>query len=714
MSKQAKRAVLIGLDGANYEAIKPLLEEKRLPNISMLLQQGTFFPNAHAPYPTLTGSNWASIATGAWPGTHGVTCMSYHVTGEPNDYWYSGFTSDAVEAETLWEALAKTGKKSIVLKYTGSWPPRHPDVTMIDGGGGRPFWGGSILELSHSQFFSTEPVPNGNLVKAAPAKDWKDLPTSSVPPLEFPIQYEPQSNRILEQLQFEGENIRKGKALEFWGIVYARGNNGYDTIAICGSKDMGNALTILGPREWSEPINLTLEIDKKKHRGSLRITLERLDQESGSMGLFFWQLYPTDGFTQPAEIGEELISKFGSYVNHPAFSEAGTWLDNDYETFIKCMEYQNEWLGRAGRHLMETREWDFFAMQCHCIDYANHYFVPRHGWTEEDRKVNLDRLARCYESVDRMVGEILAGADDNSLICVVSDHGATESPLPELSVNEILKDAGLLTYEEFDANAVRPIVDLSKTIAQHQRAAYIYINLMGREPGGIVPPEEYEEARDRVIAALCDYRDPGTGRNPFSMILRKEDARILGLYDNLGRDIGDIVYALLPEYDHEHGRQLPASTVGGQTMKPLLIFKGPSIKGGVTVDRTTWLVDVAPTIAQALDWPMPSEAEGAVLYQMFDDHKSNFPREEFLNKQKARLEEIRSRFAQRQKAATVSSKKDLTVEAPTTEQRQSPSREMEKLPDTIEELKEALIQARSEARHWKQAYEQYHRITHGN
>ena len=176
MASKAKRAVVIGLDGANFEAMKPLLEKDLLPNLSRLIREGVRCENAFAPYPTLTGSNWASIATGAWPGTHGVTDMSYHVTGEPVDYWHSGFTSDAVEAETLWEALARDGRKSIVLKYTGSWPPRHPGVVMVDGGGGRPFWGGSILELSHSQVFSSSEMPNGNLIRTCPARKWTFLP----------------------------------------------------------------------------------------------------------------------------------------------------------------------------------------------------------------------------------------------------------------------------------------------------------------------------------------------------------------------------------------------------------------------------------------------------------------------------------------------------------------------------------------------------------
>jgi predicted AlkP superfamily phosphohydrolase/phosphomutase len=92
MTTQATRAALIGLDGVNYEAMKPLLEQGMLPNLAGLLRNGTLCQNAYAPYPTLTGSNWASIATGAWPGTHGVSDMWYHVTGEPADNWRSAIT----------------------------------------------------------------------------------------------------------------------------------------------------------------------------------------------------------------------------------------------------------------------------------------------------------------------------------------------------------------------------------------------------------------------------------------------------------------------------------------------------------------------------------------------------------------------------------------------------------------------------------------------
>lgn len=224
---------------------------------------------------------------------------------------------------------------------------------------------------------------------------------------------------------------------------------------------------------------------------------------------------------------------------------------------------------------MGNNDWDIFAMQTHCIDFANHTFVPRKWWSDRKRKQALDNLARCYESVDKMIGEIVTGAGKNAVIVVVSDHGATESMQPEVFINPILAEAGLLSFEGKDE---RLRVDYSKTLAVQQRAAFIYVNLAGRDPGSIVPADQYEVVRQKVIDALRNYRSPHTGENPFSMILRKEDAYILGLFDSLGQDIGDIVYALRPEYDHEHGRQLTTATTEIQTMKPLLIFNGPSIK----------------------------------------------------------------------------------------------------------------------------------------
>jgi len=489
--------------GDNYEAIKPLLAEGRLPNLARLLEEGTIFPNALPPFPTLTGSNWATIATGAWPGTHGVTDMSYHVTGEPAEHWHSGFTSDAVEAQTIWEALADDDKKSIILKYTGSWPPRDPGIIMVDGGGGRPFWGGSILELSHSQLFSTESRPNAAQLQTRPAQGWSALPKSTQPVLEFGFDYQPTTGRIPEFLQFNGEAIVEGESTGLWGLLYASGSNGYDTVTVSSDKDISKAWVTLKPGQWSETLERTFHIQGEAQQGAFRILFNILDAKEGKFSLYFTQVYPVDAFTQPPELGRVLTEKFGAYINHPGFSaRAMDWITD--EQFIELLDYQNEWLAQAGQYLMENYEWDLFAMQAHCIDFANHAFLLECDASQSAKEEALRKLHRCYESADRMVGKLVEAAGSEALICVVSDHGATANLCPEVSINDILEEAGLLVYEEPTSDEVIPKIDWSRTTAVQQRNAFIYINLEGREPHGIVAPDRYEEARDNDTAqSLC-------------------------------------------------------------------------------------------------------------------------------------------------------------------------------------------------------------------
>jgi hypothetical protein len=121
---------------------------------------------------------------------------------------------------------------------------------------------------------------------------------------------------------------------------------------------------------------------------------------------------------------------------------------------------------------------------------------------------------------------------------------------------------------------------------------------------------------DQVIQAMMDYKDPATGKHPYSLILRKEDAALLGLW---GDRIGDIVYAVRPEYDLEHGSELPTSRVGELTIRSLFFMKGPNVKKGLHLQRLTQLTAVAPTLAYLLGFPIPAQAEGAVLWEALED-----------------------------------------------------------------------------------------------
>ena len=146
-----------------------------------------------------------------------------------------------------------------------------------------------------------------------------------------------------------------------------------------------------------------------------------------------------------------------------------------------------------------------------------------------------------------------------------------------------------------------------------QRSSYVYVNLKGRDPHGIVEPgKEYEKVCDEVIKALYDYTDPVTGKKPVVFALRKEDARLIGLW---GDRIGDVVFGTSGWFGRQHGAIVPTTCYGAWGMETLFAMSGPGVKKGHRLERNMWLTDVVPTICHLAELPVPRECEGAVLYQ---------------------------------------------------------------------------------------------------
>jgi predicted AlkP superfamily phosphohydrolase/phosphomutase len=623
MPARARRALLIGLAGLSYQAASPLLEQGCMPNLAGLLREGAFCEKALSPFPPQAGPAWATLATGAWPGTHGVTGNSYHVSGEPVSVGHDGLRSDAVLAEMLWEAVVRAGGRAAVMNYAGSWPPRHPDIVMIDGVG-QSHRDKSSLQLSRSQLFSTEIYPDGKLLELAPARDWISLPESTQPPLEFLMEYRPESERFPGLVGALETPMRQGAPIELWGLVFARGDAGYDSVAVCAGKSVRHVWQVFTPGAWSDSLEGDFKFGDRVYRGSFVITLDWLDPLTGAFALYISSVYPIDGFTQPATLGRRLVDLYGAYISPPGLSEyALGWFSAGRRRLMQQLEYQDEWLTGAGRYLLDSQEWDLFVLQSRSLEYALCAAgCQRVDDSAEDGSMDpgiaQDVVARSYSSLDRLVGELSVAAGEDTLLCIVSDRGYPVIPGRSFSVNHALAQAGLMTYEYPQSEHFHGPVDPARTLAQEGWPASVYVNLAGRDPGGIVPPERYEEVRDMIIAALEEYRDLETGRNPFAMIIRQEDARPLGLYANHSRDIGDVVYALLPEFDGGKGMHLPTAVIGGQSTRPFMLFHGPGVKPGFTLSRETSLADVVPTIVAALGWQLPAQAEGSALQRLFD------------------------------------------------------------------------------------------------
>jgi predicted AlkP superfamily phosphohydrolase/phosphomutase len=242
-----------------------------------------------------------------------------------------------------------------------------------------------------------------------------------------------------------------------------------------------------------------------------------------------------------------------------------------------------------------------------------------------------DAHLKVYQAQDRLLEQILGVTDEDTLVIVVSDHGAVADGA-EFNPHIPLCDAGLTAkmepvdlsglvgkrFGEMAKMTAGMILtpDATKSMALAERTVYVYVNLKGRDPEGIVEPEDYEKVQRQICDALLSYVDPATGKRPVALALCKKDARVLGLH---GDAIGDVVYAIYPEFSGQHGNILPGATWGYGDLRPLLSFTGPGIKKGEKLQRTCNLVDIVPTICYLMDLPLPAQAEGSVIYQALND-----------------------------------------------------------------------------------------------
>ena len=65
------RVVVLGLDGATFDVIKPLVLEGKLPHFSKLLNEGCCH-ELGSTVPAMSFPAWSSFLTGMNPGRHGI------------------------------------------------------------------------------------------------------------------------------------------------------------------------------------------------------------------------------------------------------------------------------------------------------------------------------------------------------------------------------------------------------------------------------------------------------------------------------------------------------------------------------------------------------------------------------------------------------------------------------------------------------------------
>ncbi|MFQ5413031.1 MAG: alkaline phosphatase family protein, partial [Phycisphaerae bacterium] len=173
--------------------------------------------------------------------------------------------------------------------------------------------------------------------------------------------------------------------------------------------------------------------------------------------------------------------------------------------------------------------WDVLMVVLKLVDNLQHktwrYIDPR--WCDASPR-RRDIVRGCFESLDRAVGVLLDyAAKHDAAVLIVSDHGHG-SLEGKVQPNRMLVDWGYLAlhgggargatrmrhmWDRFrgrtgtfvrSGDVLRDLaVDFSRTracVMHAGMAGFLYVNLEGRQPTGIVPVRDYEALRDELTA----------------------------------------------------------------------------------------------------------------------------------------------------------------------------------------------------------------------
>ena len=133
----SEKVLILGVDGLDPALTAQYLSEGKLPHIKQYIQRGACREDLSmlGAMPTVTPPMWTTLATGAYPGTHGITDF-WNQDLEHLDTMVYAFDSRKCQAEQLWNVFAEAEKQTLVWHWPGSsWPPSSDSeyLHVVDG-----------------------------------------------------------------------------------------------------------------------------------------------------------------------------------------------------------------------------------------------------------------------------------------------------------------------------------------------------------------------------------------------------------------------------------------------------------------------------------------------------------------------------------------------------------------------------------------------------
>ena len=123
------KILVIGLDGASFNFLDPLLHSGKLPNLANILSLGRGY-YLESTVPANTPVAWTSMTTGKNPGKHNIYGF---VDREPQTMQLRIPMGSDMRSKTLWEHLSDNKKSVVVLNVPETYPPRAVNGLLVSG-----------------------------------------------------------------------------------------------------------------------------------------------------------------------------------------------------------------------------------------------------------------------------------------------------------------------------------------------------------------------------------------------------------------------------------------------------------------------------------------------------------------------------------------------------------------------------------------------------
>jgi predicted AlkP superfamily phosphohydrolase/phosphomutase len=225
-----------------------------------------------------------------------------------------------------------------------------------------------------------------------------------------------------------------------------------------------------------------------------------------------------------------------------------------------------------------------------------------------------------YRYLDDEVGSLLETLADDTLVLVLSDHGARKLD-GGFCVNEWLIREGLLVLNRYPEQ-VTPFskldVNWDKTRVWSEGGYYarVFFNVRGREPRGVIDPGDYERFRDEVKARFEATVDPA-GAALGTLVFKPEEVyrQVRNVAPDLivhfgglaWRSIGGVGYREVHVRENDTG---PDDCNHAQHGAFILAGSNVPLQGPV---EGAHLLDMAPTLLELAGYDVPAIMQGRPL-----------------------------------------------------------------------------------------------------